>query len=71
MILRRLKEEGVITEATRAGLETAKDSRDAAAHDYINLGAQEFHGAVGTLIQFDQDFIQDVQAWMRKALPVT
>ncbi|HXD69509.1 MAG TPA: hypothetical protein VN615_06580 [Gaiellales bacterium] len=62
--LRKLKEQGVITETVRKDLAGAKELWDGAQHAHPGVAAADFHEAVGLLIRSERDFAQDVQRWL-------
>ena len=69
LALRRLKEEGVIAEATRKAVADAKALRDGTQRACPGVAATEFHAAVTVLVTRDGEFLQDVARWMRSNHP--
>lgn len=64
LALRRLRDNGVITEPTRKALADAKELRDGTQHAYPDIAASDFHTAVSLLLESGGDYIQDVSRWM-------
>ena len=69
LALRRLKERGVIAEATRKKVAGAKELRDSTQHAYPGVAATDFHAAVTLLVSGDGEFLQDVARWMQTNHP--
>lgn len=65
--LRKLKNEDLITERTRAALADAQRVRSRLQHAYDTAAASELHEAASLVRGHVQTYLDDVSAWLRQA----